>query len=328
MSRLITSATIGNFLAAPNAFQAREAIQANPISITTSQAVTASIDNFYVVALTSGSVSFTDPAGSVVGDGYWVYVRGGSIVIGGNTYGPNSLVYRFRDSVGFTETVYAGAWGAVATALQSFFSSPTSANLAALLTDESGTGGGFVRATGATLTSPSLVGPVNLTSQDASAADRVMTRTLGDARYGDIIVSRLASASAPIQSQTVLQPTGCSVALPTGLWLISAQTHVENGDATAQFKFGATLTGGTFSSDRGRVAWAFGNTGSQSQDNASFLTATRTLGNGTRGFIVYDGLVSVQAGTTTLATQFAQNVSVATPTFCAANSFIIARRVG
>jgi len=59
-----------------------------------------------------------------------------------------------------------------------FLETPTSANLAAALTDENGTGGGFIRAQGATLTSPSFVGPVNLTSQDASTADRIMTRDL------------------------------------------------------------------------------------------------------------------------------------------------------
>ena len=39
-----------------------------------------------------------------------------------------------------------------------FLATPTSANLASALTDENGTGGGFVRAEGATLTSPTLVG--------------------------------------------------------------------------------------------------------------------------------------------------------------------------
>lgn len=69
------------------------------------------------------------------------------------------------------------------TGVSTFLQTPTSANLATLLTDENGTGGGFVRAEGATLTTPSLVGPVNLTGQDASTADRVMTRALVDARY-------------------------------------------------------------------------------------------------------------------------------------------------
>lgn len=71
------------------------------------------------------------------------------------------------------------------TNVANFLATPTSANLASALTDENGTGGGFVRAEGATLTSPALVGPVNLTSQDSSTAGRVMNRGLGDERYLD-----------------------------------------------------------------------------------------------------------------------------------------------
>jgi hypothetical protein len=67
------------------------------------------------------------------------------------------------------------------TGVGNFLATPTSANLALALTDENGTGGGFVRAEGATLTSPSLVGPVNLTSQDASTEARIMTRGLVEA---------------------------------------------------------------------------------------------------------------------------------------------------
>ena len=44
------------------------------------------------------------------------------------------------------------------TNVATFLETPTSANLASALTDENGTGGGFVRAEGATLTSPTLVG--------------------------------------------------------------------------------------------------------------------------------------------------------------------------
>ena len=44
-----------------------------------------------------------------------------------------------------------------------FLATPTSANLASALTDENGTGGGFVRAEGATLTSPSIAGTASFT---------------------------------------------------------------------------------------------------------------------------------------------------------------------
>ena len=329
MSRLITSATIGNFLAAPSANLAKEAIQANPITVTAGgSTVTAEVGNYYIANSGGTPITFNDPAVGVMGQGYFVLVNTIAALVGGQSFSPGNLIYRIFNGSAWVSHVYAATNAANVTAFQTFIQSPTSANLALLLTDESGTGGGFVRATGATLTSPSLVGPVNLTGQDASTADRVMTRGLADARYGELIVSRLATNSAPIQSQTVLQPTGCSVALPVGVWMIQAQTNAENADATAQFRFACSVTGGTFSTDRGRVLWGLGNTGAIGHDNSTFLTAARTLGNGTRGYISYDGIITVTAGTTTIATQFAQNVSVAANTFVAANSYIMAQRIG
>ena len=49
------------------------------------------------------------------------------------------------------------------TNVANFLEFPTSANLASALTDENGTGGGFVRAEGATLTSPSIAGTAAFT---------------------------------------------------------------------------------------------------------------------------------------------------------------------
>lgn len=86
----------------------------------------------------------------------------------------------FRNGTGTAVTLVKSS--DLGTNVANFLEFPTSANLASALTDENGTGGGFVRAEGATLTSPALVGPVNLTSQDASTADRVMNRSLSDAR--------------------------------------------------------------------------------------------------------------------------------------------------
>jgi hypothetical protein len=69
-------------------------------------------------------------------------------------------------------------WNSLSVGFRNFASNPTSGNLALLLTDENGVGGGFVRAEGATLTNVNLVGPVNLTGQDASTGSRLMNRDL------------------------------------------------------------------------------------------------------------------------------------------------------
>jgi hypothetical protein len=94
------------------------------------------------------------------------------------TYGTGAAAAH-RTALGLTTLATTTAGTNVA----NFLATPTSANLASALTDENGTGGGFVRAEGATLTSPALVGPVNLTSQDASTADRVMTRDLSESNH-------------------------------------------------------------------------------------------------------------------------------------------------
>ena len=87
----------------------------------------------------------------------------------------------FRNGTGTAVTLVKSS--DLGTNVATFLETPTSANLASALTDENGTGGGFVRAEGATLTSPALVGPVNLTSQDSSTADRVMTRDLSESNH-------------------------------------------------------------------------------------------------------------------------------------------------
>lgn len=91
------------------------------------------------------------------------------------------LVVYVNDAGGKGISLHNGtAWGNVLTTHAASFTSDT---LAAALTDENGTGGGFVRAEGATLTSPSLVGPVNLTSQDLNSVNRIMNRELVELRH-------------------------------------------------------------------------------------------------------------------------------------------------
>lgn len=109
-------------------------------------------------ALTDGTISGV----TVFSDGSFVYDGGAAAA--------------HRTALGLTTLATTTPAANVA----NFLATPTSANLASALTDENGTGGGFVRAEGATLTSPTLVGPVNLTSQDSSTADRVMNKELTD----------------------------------------------------------------------------------------------------------------------------------------------------
>jgi hypothetical protein len=67
------------------------------------------------------------------------------------------------------------------TNVANFLTSPTSDNLASALTDENGTGGGFVRADGATLTGATLSGQTELTSGQTGATQySVATRSMAE----------------------------------------------------------------------------------------------------------------------------------------------------
>jgi hypothetical protein len=159
-------------------------------------------------------------------------------------------------------------------------------------------------------------------------ATSLITRDDADLRYGNYIISRLTADGTPIQSQTTLQDTGCSVDLPVGVWQIEAQTHVANANTAAAGKTAASVSGGTSSQEYGMVMWQIANSGVPSHDNQNWLTATRIFGTGSRYWTKYDGLVIVTAGTTTVKTQYAQNVSTAANTTVKLGTFITARKVG
>ena len=147
----------------------------------------------------------------------------------------------FRNGTGTAVTLVKSS--DLGTNVATFLATPTSANLASALTDENGTGGGFVRAEGATLTSPALVGPVNLTSQDASTADRVMTRALGDARHGVIASVVLPSTQIVTNSTTLTGVTGGSVTLAEGTWHIRCCLMVDAVNTTPGIKADINISG-------------------------------------------------------------------------------------
>lgn len=106
----------------------------------------------------------------------------GTLAITGNTNGePDKLTAgTISGATTFNTTSYTYGTGAAAahrtalglttlatttpgTNVANFLATPTSDNLASALTDENGTGGGFVRTEGATLTSPSIAGTAAFT---------------------------------------------------------------------------------------------------------------------------------------------------------------------
>jgi hypothetical protein len=104
------------------------------------------------------------------------------------TYGTGAAAAH-RTALGLTTLATTTPAANVAT----FLATPSSANLASALTDENGTGGGFVRAEGATLTSPSIAGTAAFTgtTRPTSAGNGTPAATSlitsNDAYYRNIV---------------------------------------------------------------------------------------------------------------------------------------------
>jgi hypothetical protein len=197
-----------------------------------------------------------------------------------------------------------------------FLTSPTSDNLASALTDENGTGGGFVRAEGATLTSPALVGPVNLTSQDTSTADRVMTRDLSDARYGQKIYSTISTTSSTVLAS---YDTLFTKVLPVGYYRFEYRVWLKNNEASAAIspRLNFTASSGTISVDGIRenrynqgsfLSSCFRNASSANHDGGNLTVGSP---NFTEGSMAFFGFINVTAQATMLF-RFSHNTSAPT----------------
>ena len=97
----------------------------------------------------------------------------------------------FRNGTGTAVTLVKSS--DLGTNVANFLEFPTSANLASALTDENGTGGGFVRAEGASLTTPTLVGtPVfNATDYTYGAGAAAAHRDALDITSADLQIESL-----------------------------------------------------------------------------------------------------------------------------------------
>ena len=175
------------------------------------------------------------------------------------------------------------------TNVANFLEFPTSANLASALTDENGTGGGFVRAEGATLTSPSLVGPVNLTSQDASTADRVMNRGLVDSRT---VISKLDS-NFTVNSNTSYNATSMVLSLTAGWWEINGEFRIDSAVSAAGAKLYLAFTGLLPEAYLHRIWIASVSSGSASP---LLLYNNPTYGTGSQPFLLSQAISSTSGG--------------------------------
>ena len=116
-------------------------------------------DSYWQYSISTPNAQAIFEAKTNNGDGRPSHLHDGGIT-GTTTFNTTAYTYTtgaaaaHRTALGLTTLATTTAGTNVA----NFLASPTSANLASALTDENGTGGGFVRAEGATLTTPTLVG--------------------------------------------------------------------------------------------------------------------------------------------------------------------------
>ena len=178
------------------------------------------------------------------------------------------------------------AWGNVLTTHSASF---TSATLAAAVSDETGSGS-LVFGTSPTLTTPSLVGPVNLTSQDTGAADRVMTRGLIDSRT---IISQLAS-NFTVNNTATYNATSMVLSLTPGWWEINGEFRIDNIVGSAGVKLYLAFTGALPESYLHRIWIASVSSGSAAP---LLLLPNPAYGSGTQPFLMSQAITSTAAGT-------------------------------
>lgn len=185
----------------------------------------------------------------------------GTLALTGNTNGePDKLTAgTISGATTFNATSYTYGTGAAAahrtalglttlatttpgTNVANFLEFPTSANLALALTDEEGTGGGFVRAEGASLTTPTLVGtPVfNATSYTYGTGAAAAHRTaLGVGTR----ISALAS-NTNVTSSTTLQSVASLSVVAGKSYAVYAQIAI-TGTANTGTRHGITFPSST-----------------------------------------------------------------------------------
>lgn len=178
---------------------------------------------------------------------------------------PNTATKFWRDD-GTYQTISGGGDALVANPL-SQFASTTSDQLATVLSDENGSGGGFVRATGATLTTPTL-GAATATSVNKvafTAPASAATLTIADGVTLTCSATVDTNNLAPKASPTLTTPT-LGVASATSINKVAITAPATS--ATLTIADGATLTASATATVSGT------NTGDQTNITGNAATVT------------------------------------------------------
>jgi hypothetical protein len=241
----------------------------------------------------------------------------------------------FRNGTGTAVTLVKSS--DLGTNVANFLEFPTSANLASALTDENGTGGGFVRAEGASLTTPTLVGtPVfNATAYTYGAGAAVAHRTA----LGLKTIFAVSDESKTPNNTNYIDDSELFLTLEAGTWRVQVNAFWSNADNTvgvrAQVSFGGTMDTAKSpiiafsgsSTDSNNLTMTSANSRPVGALTATMPRAVLVAATGRNGMLQTDHTVSVSvAGTYRL--QWGQGT--ASPTLAAirkAGSFIKATKL-
>lgn len=196
------------------------------------------------------------------------------------------------------------------TNVANFLATPTSDNLASALTDENGTGGGFVRAEGATLTTPTLVGtPVfNATAYTYGTGAALAHRTaLGVGTR----ISALASNTS-VTNTTTLQTVASLSVVAGKSYAVYAQIAID-GTVLTGTRHGLTFPASTFIRMTRKRSTSYIPVEVTANLNLG-LAETSTLAE-------LVGFITVTV-TGTVELQFAQNTANANTTTCRTFTFL------
>jgi len=262
-----------------------------------------SLDLTYTLATFSGSISS-------LGESY----RTSSTF----TYGTGAAATH-RTALGLTTLATTTPAANVAT----FLETPSSANLAAAVTDETGSGS-LVFATSPSLTSPTI---------GTSATFNATTYTYGSGAalahrnaLGIYLTSYLLSDGPIINNSTTLVNTGLELSLTVGLWLVDTLLFFRNSTNAAGGKAKVIVASGTATNARGASAIANFTLVRQASASGLLLERSTTSAIATDGIFCANGVLNVTADCV-IRVQYAQGAAQATDSNSLAGSYMTAQKI-
>jgi len=204
-----------------------------------------------------------------------------------------------------------------------FLATPSSANLAAAVTDETGSGS-LVFATSPSLTSPTI---------GTSATFNATTYTYGSGAalahrnaLGIYLTSYLSSDGPIINNSTTLVNTGLELSLTVGLWLVDTLLFFRNSTNAAGGKAKVIVASGTATNARGASAIANFTLVRQASASGLLLERSTTSAIATDGIFCANGVLNVTADCV-IRVQHAQGAAQATDSNSLAGSYMTAQKI-